>query len=50
MSLLKNFIHLYFFTEFEIMFYIYYILPYEKQLVYNMFSTLDYNNYDYRSP
>ena len=46
MSLLKNFIHLYFFTEFEIMFYIYYILPYEKQLVYNMFSTLDYNNYD----
>ena len=46
MSLLKNFIHLYFFTEFEIMFYIYYILPYEKQLVYNMFSSLDDNNYD----
>ena len=45
MSLLKNFIHLYFFTEFEIMFYIYYILPYEKQLVYNMFSTSDINNY-----
>jgi hypothetical protein len=45
MSLLKNFIHLYFFTEFEIMFYIYYILPYEKQLIYNMFSTSD-NNYD----
>lgn len=38
MSFIHHFIHLYFFTEFEIFFYIYYILPYEKQLVYNMFS------------
>ena len=38
MSFIHHFIHLYFFTEFEILFYIYYILPYEKQLVYNMFS------------
>lgn len=38
MSFIHHFIHLYFFTEFEILFYIYYILPYEKQLVYNLFS------------
>lgn len=38
MSYIQHFIHLYFFTEFEILFYIYYILPYEKQLVYDMFS------------
>ena len=38
MSYIHHFIHLYFFTEFEIGFYIYYILPYEKQLVYDMFD------------
>jgi len=38
MTFIYHFIHLYFFTEFEIFFYIYYILPYEKELVYNMFS------------
>lgn len=38
MSYIPHFIHLYFFTEFEIFFYIYYILPYEKELVYNMFD------------
>ena len=38
MSYINHFIHLYFFTEFEILFYIYYILPYEKKLVYNMFD------------
>jgi hypothetical protein len=38
MTFIHHFIHLYFFTEFEIMFYIYYILPYEKQLVYNLVS------------
>ena len=38
MYFIHHFIHLYFFTEFEILFYIYYILPYEKQLIYNMFS------------
>jgi len=50
MSFIHHFIHLYFFTEFEILFYFYYILPYEKQLVYNMFSrdkildSLEYND------
>jgi hypothetical protein len=38
MSPIHHFIHFYFFTEFEILFYIYYILPYEKKLVYDMFS------------
>jgi hypothetical protein len=38
MPFIHHFIHLYFFTEFEIFFYIYYILPYEKQLVYDLFS------------
>lgn len=38
MSYIHHFIHLYFFTEFEILFYVYYILPYEKQLVYDMFD------------
>ena len=38
MSYINHFIHLYFFTEFEILFYIYYILPYEKKLVYDMFD------------
>ena len=38
MSYIHHFIHLYFFTEFEILFYIYYILPYEKKLVYDMFD------------
>ena len=44
MSFIHHFIHLYFFTEFEILFYIYYILPYEKQLVYNLFSRDDLLN------
>lgn len=38
MSYVNHFIHFYFFTEFEIFFYIYYILPFEKKLVYDMFS------------
>ena len=37
-NLLSHLIHLTVITEFEILFYIYYILPYEKQLVYDMFS------------
>ena len=44
LSLIHHFIHLYFFTEFEIFFYIYYILPYEKQLVYKMFSLSNYDD------
>ena len=30
------FIHLYFLTEFEILFYIFYIMPYEKELILNL--------------
>ena len=36
-----HFLHLYFLTEFEIIFYIYYIMPYEKQLIFNLFDTSD---------
>ena len=38
MVFVHHFLHLYFFTEFEIFFYFYYILPYEKRFVLNMFS------------
>lgn len=33
MKLYYHFIHLYFLTEFEILFYIFYIMPYEKELI-----------------
>lgn len=36
-----HFLHIYFLTEFEIIFYIYYIMPYEKQLIFNLFDTSD---------
>lgn len=36
-----HFLHLYFLTEFEIIFYIYYIMPYEKLLIFNLFNTND---------
>ena len=36
-----HFLHLYFLTEFEIIFYIYYIMPYEKQLIFKLFDTND---------
>jgi hypothetical protein len=36
-----HFLHLYFLTEFEIIFYIYYIMPYEKQLILNLFDAND---------
>ena len=36
-----HFLHLYFLTEFEIIFYIYYIMPYEKLLIFNLFDTND---------
>lgn len=36
-----HFLHLYFLTEFEIVFYIYYIMPYEKQLILNLFDAND---------
>ena len=36
-----HFLHLYFLTEFEIIFYIYYVMPYEKLLIFNLFDTSD---------
>jgi len=38
------FIHLYFLIIFEIFFYLYYIMPYEKALIYNLFDISDYTN------
>jgi len=34
----RHFIHLYFLAEFEVLFYIYYIMPYEKKLIYGIFK------------
>jgi hypothetical protein len=39
-----HFLHLYFLTEFEIIFYIYYVMPYEKQLIFNLFDANDINS------
>lgn len=39
--LLYHFIHLYFISEFEVLFYLYYIFPYEKRMVYNLFTIND---------
>ncbi len=39
-----HFLHLYFLTLFEVIFYIYYIMPYEKELIYNLF---DLKNHQY---
>jgi hypothetical protein len=36
--LTRHFIHLYFLAEFEVFFYIYYIMPYEKSLIYGLFK------------
>ena len=36
------FIHLYFLTEFEILFYIFYIMPYEKELILDLVKPPDY--------
>ena len=36
-----HFLHLYFLTEFEVIFYIYYVMPYEKSLIYNLFDSND---------
>jgi len=40
------FIHLYFFTEFEIFFYIFYIMPYEKELILNLIDIDTAANYN----
>jgi len=38
------FVHLYFVIIFEIFFYLYYIMPYEKTLIYNLFDISDYTD------
>jgi hypothetical protein len=40
-----HFLHLYFISEFEIFFYIYYVMPYENELIYNLFNQKDMSNY-----
>ena len=40
---LSHIIHLTFITEFEILFYIYYIVPFERKNIYKMFNS-EYNN------
>ena len=37
-NLIHHFIHLYFLTEFEVLFYIFYIMPYEKNLIMALFD------------
>jgi hypothetical protein len=44
-NLLSHLIHLTFITEFEIFFYIYYIVPFERKNIYNMFDTKYNNNF-----
>jgi hypothetical protein len=41
----RHFIHLYFLAEFEVLFYIYYIMPYEKKLIYNIFKIQKMSDY-----
>ena len=40
-----HFLHLYFLTEFEVIFYIYYVMPYESILIYNLFKQKDMSSY-----
>jgi hypothetical protein len=40
-----HFLHLYFLTEFEVIFYIYYVMPYESLLIYNLFKKKDMYSY-----
>jgi hypothetical protein len=40
-----HFLHLYFISEFEIFFYIYYVMPYENELIYNLFDQKDMSSY-----
>lgn len=42
-----HFLHLYFISEFEIFFYIYYVMPYENQIIYNLFEKKDMSTYIY---
>jgi len=40
-----HFLHLYFISEFEIFFYIYYVMPYENEIIYNLFNQKDITSY-----
>ena len=40
-----HFLHLYFISEFEIFFYIYYVMPYENEIIYNLFDQKDMSSY-----
>ncbi len=42
--ILYHFLHLYFLTLFEVIFYIYYVMPYEKELIYNLFDSAKIKN------
>ena len=46
-NLLSHLIHLTFITEFEIFFYIYYIVPFERENIYKMFDSEYNNNFNY---
>ena len=46
MNLYYHFIHLYFLSEFEILFYIFYIMPYEKDLILDLLSLDDVPKYN----
>ena len=43
------FVHLYFVIIFEIFFYLYYIMPYEKTLIYSLFDISDYTDIQNKS-
>lgn len=43
------FVHLYFLIIFEIFFYLYYIMPYEKTLIYSLFDISDYTDIQNKS-
>ena len=45
-NLLSHLIHLTVITEFEILFYIYYIVPFERKNIYEMFDS-EFQNYNY---
>jgi hypothetical protein len=46
-NILSHLIHLTFITEFEIFFYIYYIVPFERENIYKMFDSEYNNNFNY---
>ncbi len=43
----SHFIHLYFLTVFEVIFYMYYVMPYEKSIFKHMFDDVIFSNISY---